>query len=241
MLLELVVVVTLLGVILAAILTIADGTSKTAAADQERTNTLGDAQVGISRIADELRNACVFFGAGGIGSAGNYCRVDFTAAPGNSACTQSSDCVDAIINTRTTVTRPSGATTRGLVRVRINCGTADPASATQRECARYAVACSPTSPPGCPSPTALTGVLARSVTNFGATGSPMNVFIWCARETILSTAGTNSCTGIPATAGAVQISLAVARRGQRVTGNRGSFLLQEGVELKNLPENQDVS
>jgi type II secretory pathway pseudopilin PulG len=238
MLLELLVVVTILGVILAAILTIADGTSKTAAADQERTNTLGDAQVGISRIADDLRNACVFFGANGIGSAGNYCRVDFTVAPGNSACSRSSDCVDAIINTRTAVTRPSGSASRGLVRVRIDCGTTDPASTTQRECARYSVGCTATS---CPSPTALSGVLVRSVTNFGATGSPMNVFVWCTRESIQSTAGTNSCTGIPALASAVQISLAVARRGQRRTGNRGSFLLQEGVELKNLPENQDVS
>jgi hypothetical protein len=185
-----------------------------------------------------LRNACVFFGANGTGAAGNYCRVDFTAAPGNSACTRSSDCVDAIINRRTDVARPSGSPTRGLMRVRIDCGTTDPASTTQRECARYAGACTATS---CPSPTALTGVVVRSVTNFGATGSPMNVFIWCTRETILSTAGTNSCTGIPALASAVQISLAVARRGQRLTGNRGSFLLQEGVELRNLPENQDVS
>jgi type II secretory pathway pseudopilin PulG len=236
MLLELVVVVTLLGVILAAILTIADGTSKTAAADQERTNTVGDAQVGIARIADDLRNACVFFGANGIGAAGEFCRVSFTTAPGNSACTQSSDCVDAIINSRTAVARPSGTATRGLTRVRIDCGTADPASTTQRECARYAVNCTPTS---CPSPTALTGVLVRSVTNFGATGSPVNVFVWCTRETILSTGGAAACTGIPATAGAVQISLAVARKGQRRTGNRGSFLLSEGVELRNI--NEDVS
>jgi type II secretory pathway pseudopilin PulG len=118
MLLELLVVVTILGVIVAAILTIADGTSKTAAADQERTNTLGDAQVGISRIADDLRNACVFFGANGVGAAGNYCRVDFTSAPGNSTCTRSSDCVDAIINTRTTVTRPSGTAARQTPRPR---------------------------------------------------------------------------------------------------------------------------
>jgi len=237
MLLELVVVVTMLGLILAAILTIADGTSKTAAADQERTNTLGDAQVGIARIADDLRNACVLFGANGIGSVGDYCRVGFSTAPGNSVCTRSSDCIDAIINTRTGVTRPAGTATRGLVRVRIDCGTADPSSTTQRECARYAVACTATS---CPSPTALTGVLVRSVTNFGATGSPVNVFVWCTRETILSTSGAPSCAGIiPATAGAVQISLAVARRGQRLTGNRGSFLLQEGVELRNI--NEDVS
>ena len=99
------------------ILTIADGTSKTAAADQERTSTLGDAQVGIARIADDLRNACVLFGANGVGSAGAYCRVNFTAPPGNSACTRSSDCIDAIINTRTNVTRPAGSVTRGLMRI----------------------------------------------------------------------------------------------------------------------------
>jgi hypothetical protein len=67
----------------------------------------------------------------------------------------------------------------------------------------------------------------------------VNVFVWCTRETILSTGGAASCTGIPALANAVQISLAVARRGQRLTGNRGSFLLQEGVELRNT--NEDAS
>jgi type II secretory pathway pseudopilin PulG len=236
MLLELLVVVTILGLVLAAILTVADGTSKTAAQDQERTNTIGEAQVGIARMADDLRNACVMFGAGGTGAAVSYCRVDFTNPPGTSACTRSSDCVDAIINTRTNVTRPSGSAARSLVRVRIDCNTADPASATQRQCSRYAVNCTATS---CPSPTALTGVLVRSVTNFGAPGSPVNVFIWCTRETILSTAGAASCSGLPATAGAVQISLAVARKGQRRTGNAGSFLLQEGVELKNI--NEDAS
>jgi hypothetical protein len=81
--------------------------------------------------------------------------------------------------------------------------------------------------------------MARSVTNFGAAGSPVNVFVWCTRETILATGGSPACTSIPASAGAVQISLAVARRGQRLTGNRGSFLLQEGVELRNI--NEDVS
>ena len=236
MLLELLVVVTVLGLLLAAILTVADGTGKTATQDQERTNTIGEAQVGIARIADELRNACVMFGPGGTGAVGSYCRVNFTTAPGTSVCSRSSDCVDAILNTRTSVTRPSGAATRSLVRVRIDCNSADPVSTAQRQCSRYAVACTASS---CPSPTALTGVLVRSITNFGAPGSPVNVFVWCTRETIVSTAGAASCSGAPATAGAVQISVAVARKGQRRTGNAGSFLLQEGVELKNI--NEDFS
>ena len=125
MLIELLVVVTMLAVILAAILTIADGTSRTAAADQERTNTIGNAQVGIARIADDLRNACVFFGAGGTGAPGYYCNQNFTAAPTTSACTRSSDCVDFIANART-----GGTGTRPLTRIRIDCGQTDASVAT---------------------------------------------------------------------------------------------------------------
>ena len=235
-LVELLIVVLLLGVVLTAVLSITDGTQKTATADNERTNTIGDAQVGIARIADDLRHACVIFGAGGTGSTGYFCRQNFTAAPAASACTRSSDCVDMILDTRTGVARPSGATTRGLLRVRINCGTADPASGSQTQCARYAVTCTPAS---CPSPTALTGVLVRSITNGGAAGSPSNVFVYCTRDTISSASGAPACAANPAAAGAVQVSLAVARKGARVTGGAGAFLLSEGAELKNI--NQDTS
>lgn len=238
-LVEVLIVSALMVVVLGAVLSISDKTQQTAASDNERGSTVGDAQTGIARMADDLRNACVLFGAGGTGSPGYYCRQNFTTAPGTSACTRSSDCIDAIVDTRTSVTRPSGAATRGLLRVRIDCNTADPASTLQRQCSRYAVACTSSS---CPSPTALTGVLVRSVTNFGATGAPVDVFVWCSRDTITLTGGAASCSGAPATAGAVQISLAVARKGRRPPaspGAGGSFLLQDGVELKNI--NQDMS
>lgn len=233
-LVEVLIVTALMVVVLGAVLAISDKTQQTAASDSERGSTVGDAQSGIARIASDLRNACVLFGAGGTGSPGYYCRQNFTAAPGTSACTRSSDCIDAIVDTRTSVTRPSGAATRGLLRVRIDCGTTDPASATQTQCSRYAVACTTSS---CPSPTALTGVLVRSVTNFGATGVPVNVFVWCTPDTITLNAGAASCSGTPATAGAVQISLTVARKGHTPPaspGSGGSFLLQDGVELKNI-------
>jgi hypothetical protein len=233
---ELLVTAALLVVLLTAILSIADGTQKTAAADQERTNTVGDAQVGIARIANDLRNACVFFGANGTATPGTYCRQTFTAAPGTSVCVRSSDCVDFILDARTVVTRPAGTASRSLVRVRIDCGETDPAVATQTRCARYAVACTPAS---CPSPTALSGVLVRSVTNGGVTGSPTNVFVYCTRHALDLTAGTAACSATPATADAVQITLAVARRGQRRTGGAGSFLLQDGAELHDI--NEDAS
>ena len=235
-LVELLIVCLLLGVVLTAVLSISDGTQKISAADQERTNTIGDAQVGIARIADELRHACLLFGANGAGSTGYYCRQSFTAVPAATACTRSSDCVDMILDTRTSVARPSGTPTRSLLRVRIDCGTADPASGSQTQCARYAVTCTPAS---CPSPTALTGVLVRSITNGGPAGSPSNVFVYCTRDTISSAAGAPGCAANPATAGAVQVSLAVARKGTRVNGIAGSFLLSEGAELKNI--NQDAS
>jgi hypothetical protein len=210
-----------------AVLSIADGTQKTGAADQERTSTIAEAQVGVAQMADDLRNACLMFGAGGSAGADVYCRKTFTQPLGTSACTRSSDCVDFIRATR----RQSGGL--ALVRVRTDCGAADPASASQTECARYAVACTAAS---CPSPTALTGVLVRSVTNGGATGSPTNVFVYCTRETLSSAAGAPGCSATPATAGAIQISVAVARRGQRKTGGAGAFLLQDGAELKNINE-----
>jgi type II secretory pathway pseudopilin PulG len=231
---ELLVVMTVLVVVLTAILSIADGTQKTAASDQERSTTVGEAQAGLARISNDLRNACIFFGANGTGtSGGTYCRKTFTQAPGTSACTRSSDCVDFILDARTTVTRPTGSASRSLVRVRINCGTADPASAARTQCARFAVACTPTS---CPSPTTLSGVLVRSVTNGGATGSPVNVFVYCTRHGLDLATGTAVCSATPATADAIQISLAVARKGQRTTGAAGSFLLQDGAELHNINE-----
>jgi type II secretory pathway pseudopilin PulG len=235
-LIELLVVAALLVVVLTAILSIADGTQRTAAADQERANTVGAAQAGLSRIANDLRNACVFFGANGTGTTGTYCRQTFTQAPGTSACTRSSDCVDFIVDARTTVSRPTGAANRSFMRVRINCGTADPASAARTQCSRFAVACTPAS---CPSPTALSGVLVRSLTNGGATGSPANVFVYCTRHGLDLATGTAVCSATPATADAVQISLAIARKGQRRTGGAGSFLLQDGAELNNI--NEDTS
>ena len=232
---ELLVVVAVLVVVLTAILSIADGTQKTAAADQERTSTVGEAQAGIARIANDVRNACVFFGANGTGTTGAYCRQNFTQAPGTSACTRSNDCIDFILDARTTVARPSGTPTRSLMRVRIDCGQADPASATQTQCARYTVVCTVSS---CPSPTALSGVIVRSVTNGGVTASP-NVFVYCTRHGLDLATGTASCSATPATADAVQISLAVARKGSRKEGGLGSFLLQEGAELHNI--NEDAS
>jgi type II secretory pathway pseudopilin PulG len=229
MLLELVLVATMLAVILAAILTIADGTSRTAAADQERTNTIGNAQVGIARIADDLRNACIFFGAGGAGAPNNYyCSQLFTSAPTASLCTRSSDCVDFIANARS-----SGASPRPLTRIRIDCGTTDGSVATRTQCSRYAVSCTPSS---CPSPTSLTGVVVRGVTNGGATGSPTNVFVYCDRTLLALSGGTAACNATPATADAIQISLAVARQGQRRIGVPGSFLLQEAAGLNNINE-----
>jgi hypothetical protein len=229
-LVELLVGVLLFFFVLTAILSIADGTNRLGAIDNERSNTIGEAQTGLARIADDLRNACLLFGANGSASAGYYCGQNFSQALGTSACTRSSDCIDAILDARTAVTRPAGSVSRPLVRVRISCGVVDPASATQTECARYAAACISTS---CPSPTALTGVVVRSLTNSGAAGAPTNVFVYCTRETLAS-AGVSGCSATPATADAVQVSVAVARWGQRRVSGGGSFLLQEGVELKNI-------
>jgi type II secretory pathway pseudopilin PulG len=235
-LVELLVVATLLIVVLTAILSISDGTQKTAAGDQERTSTIGESQAGIARIAENLRNACYVFSPGGANFATSLCRTNFTTAPATSTCTRSSDCIDFINKGRTSVTRPSGAAIRTLRRVRIDCGQVDPASPSQTQCIRYAGACAAAL---CPSPTSVTGVLVRSVVNGGATGSPANVFVYCTRDSINLTAGAPSCSAIPATADAVQISLAVSRRGQRRQGTQGSFYLQEGAELKNI--SQDAS
>jgi type II secretory pathway pseudopilin PulG len=239
---ELLVVAALLIVVLAAILSVADGTQQTAASDQERTNTIGDAQTGIARITDDLRRACLVFGPGGTSFAGFVCRTNFTTAPGATACTRGSDCIDVITIARTSVARPTGTATRAFQRVRIDCGQPDTATSARTQCTRYAATCTAAS---CPSPTSVTGVLVRGVTNGGATGSPANVFVYCTRETISAATGPAGCSAsptTPATAGAVQISLAISRRGQRRVdgpGSGGSFYLQEAAELKNI--NQQVS
>jgi type II secretory pathway pseudopilin PulG len=238
-LIEVLLVAALLIVVLTAVLSVADGTQQTAASDQERTNTIGDAQTGIARIADDLRRSCLVFSPAGPGFAGYVCRTNFTTPPGTSACTRASDCIDVITIARTSVARPTGSATRALQRVRIDCGQADAATSSRTQCTRYAAQCTATS---CPSPSSVSGVLVRAVTNGGVTGSPANVFIYCTRESISSAAGAAACAATPATAGAVQISLAVSRRGQRRVdglGSGGSFYLQEAAELKNI--NQDAS
>jgi type II secretory pathway pseudopilin PulG len=235
-LIELLVVAAVLVVVLTAVLSIADSTQRTASSDQQRTNAIGDAQTGIARIADNLRNACAVFGPGGTITGGYICRTVFNAPPGASACTRSSDCVDFIMSTRTAVARPVGTPTRALQRVRIDCGQTDPAPGTQTQCARYAASCTPAA---CPSPTTLTGVVVRSVANAGATGSPSNVFVYCTRDTISSATGGPTCGATPGAAGSIQISLAVNRRGQNRSGGPGAFYLQDAAELKNI--NQDAS
>jgi hypothetical protein len=85
-------------------------------------------------------------------------------------------------------------------------------------------------------------LLVRSVLNYGAaTGLDCSsgmrpVFRYClATDTYTATTADRvACTGTPATAVAMNLSIYVARKGERRTGLANGMYLQEGLALRNV-------
>jgi type II secretory pathway pseudopilin PulG len=149
--------------------------------------------------------------------------------------------------------------TRRTQRVRYDCSLVDPANNGTTECVRFeggacaaaAVAGSPSSDCGAPGRTVTpcTGAALatdpsqiRSVLNYN-TGSSLDcsstarpIFRYCLASDAYTT-GTNdgiACSGTPATAVAMQLSIYLARRGERGLGLANGMLLQDGVSMRNI-------
>jgi prepilin-type N-terminal cleavage/methylation domain-containing protein len=149
--------------------------------------------------------------------------------------------------------------TRRTQRIRYDCSLVDPANNGTTECVRFAGgACatasaggSPSSDCGAPgravspctsSAAATDPSLIRSVLNYGS-GSGLDcsttirpIFRYCL-STDTYTTGTNSgiaCGGAPATAVAMQLSVYLARRGERLRGLANGMYLQDGITMRNI-------
>jgi type II secretory pathway pseudopilin PulG len=149
--------------------------------------------------------------------------------------------------------------TRRTQRVRYDCSLVDPANNGTTECVRFqGGACATASSGGSPSSDcaapgrtvspctsaalATEPALIRSVLNY-STGSSLDcaspthpVFRYCLASDSYTT-GTGAgiaCSGAPATAVAMQLTIYLARRGERRLGLANGMLLQDGVSMRNV-------
>src|SRR5215212_271830 len=159
---ELLVVVLLMGLILGAVVFSFTAARSTAVADQERADTVSQAQTAITRMTTDLRHGYLF-------------HVGADSSCGGS--TSWTNCIDFDARGRTSVdtsTSPS-TVTRAFLRIRYDCFTAN-------KCLRSSTSatCSPscTSPPTLSAPpatgsTLITNLQNSTVTTPGATPAPV--------------------------------------------------------------------
>jgi hypothetical protein len=224
--------------VLGAVLTMLSATARTAKGDQERTDTLTSAHVGLTRMATELREACYIVPPGTTPPSGRYCGTA-SLAPAATACSTSTSCIDFIMLTRTTVTRTGGScavtpcVTRGTLRVRYDCAIADPAGNGTTRCVRYqGGSCATTGTCAAPATTASAN-LVRSVLNSVDATKP--VFRYCVGTGGFTVTGNRlACAATPATATSLNVSVYVGRKGERLSGQANGMYLQEGVGLQNI-------
>jgi prepilin-type N-terminal cleavage/methylation domain-containing protein len=149
--------------------------------------------------------------------------------------------------------------TRLTQRVRYDCSLRDPANNGTTECVRFQGGACATGPVGgatsvdCGAPgrtitacatqaTAADPALIRSVLNYNSGGgldcssTAQPVFRYClASDTYTSgTSDRIACTGTPATAVALNLSVYLARRGERQIGLNNGMYLQDGVVMRNI-------
>jgi type II secretory pathway pseudopilin PulG len=149
--------------------------------------------------------------------------------------------------------------TRGTERIRYDCSLVDPANTGTTTCVRFQGGACATAAAGvnpstdCAAPgraitactsglTSSDAALIRSVLNYGAgsgldcTSTTRPIFRYClAADTYTATSSDRiSCTGTPATAVAMNVSIYVARRGERKAGLANGMSLQEGVALRDV-------
>jgi Tfp pilus assembly protein PilV len=134
-LIETLIVAALLIVVLGAIASISDSTRSNANADQSRTDTLDGATAGLTRMVDDLRQACYLIAPGTAQATATFCRVPQTTLSASTATgtrtvgpdgaavtsestacattatppTTSNNCLEFLMRGRTTITRDPGS------------------------------------------------------------------------------------------------------------------------------------
>lgn len=234
-LIELLVTMAVMIVMLIAIARLLDVGNTVAARDNERATTLSAVNSGLGRFEQELRRACALFPPTG-GASVKYCGSSAAFSPGTDMCNTSpaatTNCIDFLLPAR-----PSSG--QSWTRVIYNCSVTDPTAATGiNRCVRYATAPTSTltqlaSPPTAAPPNTAEPII-RGVAN--SAGSPQ-IFTYCRNSDYQS----SSCTAgtIAANAQVVRITIDITRKGTRKSGLKGTFRLDEAVDLKNI--NRDFS
>jgi prepilin-type N-terminal cleavage/methylation domain-containing protein len=225
---ELLVVIALLGVILGATITSITAGRNTAVADQERADTVAQAQTAITRMTTDLRHGYLFH-VGADSSCG--------------ASTSWTNCIDFDARGRTSVdtsTTPP-TVTRAFARIRYDCFTANKCvrSRTTANC----VGTSCTSPPTLSAPPATGSTLIANLQNSTVTApgaTPAPVFDYLKAGGISMASAEIPASSFSASPPySIRVTLAVARKGERRRGLAGNVYFQGGADLKNM--NPDVS
>src|SRR3954452_32380 len=225
---ELLVVILLMGLILGATVTSFTAGRSTAAADQERADTVSQAQTAITRMTTDLRHGYLFH-VGADSSCG--------------ASTSWTNCIDFDARGRTSVdtsTTPP-TVTRAFVRIRYDCFTANKCvrSTTTGTC----VSPSCTSPPTLSAPPASGSTLITNLQNSTVTapgGTPAPVFDYVKAGGISMASADIPASSFSASPPySIRATLAVARKGEKRTGLAGNIYFQGAADLKNM--NPDVS
>src|SRR4051794_6628680 len=225
---ELLVVILLLGVILGATVTSLTAGRSTAAADQERADTVGQAQTAITRMTTDLRHGYLFHVGADSSCAGS---------------TSWTNCIDFDARGRTSVdtsTTPP-TVTRSFVRIRYDCFTAGKCvrSSTSGTC----VSTSCTAPPTLSAPPATGSTLITNLQNSTVTapgGTPAPVFDYVKAGGVSMTSAEIPASSFSASPPySIRATLAVARKGEKRTGLAGNIYFQGAADLKNM--NPDVS
>lgn len=225
---ELLVVMLLLGLILGAAIAVFTAGRRTAVADQERADTVLQAQATITRITTDLRHGYLF-------------HVGADSSCGGS--TSWTNCIDFDARGRTSVntsTTPP-TVTRTFLRIRYDCFTASKCARSTTTATCVSPSC--TSPPTLSAPTAtgstlITNLQNSSVTAPGGTPAPVFDYLKAGGVSMASSEIPTSSFSAPAPY-AIRVTLAIARKGARRTGLAGNIYFQGAADLKNM--NPDVS
>lgn len=231
-LVEALAVLLVLAVLVGAIVSSSVTSQTLGARNQEAAQAVRAAQVAVSAMTRELRQASALMPAG---TAAGTCPVAQTAS-----------CVDFLVRSRTI-----DATTQNhnVTRVRFDCTVTytkagDPYATTYRSCARYASA--EVAEPGVPAPaTTLTGTLVARVLNWTTgTCSAADATFTCPIFAYRKSDSTGANGWIPATAATttaasdaqrINVTLQVPQRGENYArGFSRAILVQDGAQLRNI-------
>jgi prepilin-type N-terminal cleavage/methylation domain-containing protein len=231
-LVELLVVMVILGVVLAAIVTTSVGSQRLGVRDRESAQAVRDAQAAAFRMTVELRQAIAIMPTG--------------ASAGMCPSTSTASCIDFLVRTRSIDPTTNNHWIR---RERIDCtqtyvAANDPNASTYRSCVRYVG--TDVADPGTPGPATINaGVLVARVMNWTTgTCSAVDAAFTCPifnyrKSDLTSATGWSAAAASTNAAGSpaerINVTLQVPSRGEAPTqGAPYALLVQDSAQLRNI-------